>query len=58
MVNEEYLTRKEVADYLSVSLHTVDKLIKNKDFKGTIRIGRSVRIIKSKLISYLNQYSF
>lgn len=49
------MTRQEVADFLKVSLRTVDNLLKDKDFRGAVHIGRNVRIIKSKLHDYINK---
>lgn len=49
----EYMTRKEVAEYLKVSIVTVDRLINRKDFHGKLNIGSSVRVIKSVLDNYL-----
>lgn len=51
----ELMTRQEVADYLKVSLRTVDNIIKDRDFKAAIHIGRNVRIIKSRLNDYINR---
>ena len=50
---DELLTRQEVADYLKVSQNTADKFIHNKNFNGLVYIGRNVRILKSKLIEYI-----
>jgi excisionase family DNA binding protein len=50
---DELMTRQEVADYLKVSLRTVDTLIHKKDFDAMVHIGKNVRIFKSKLIKYL-----
>ena len=53
MVEDELLTRQDVADFLKVSLRTADTFIHNQDFDGLVRVGRSVRVLKSKLIKYL-----
>ena len=50
---QEWLTRQDVADYLQLSLPTVDKLIHNKDFVGLRYFGRHVRINKTMLEQYL-----
>lgn len=55
MRDDELMTRQEVADYLKVSLRTVDNLIHSKDFNGITRIGRNVRVFKSRLIQYLDR---
>lgn len=47
------MTRQDVADFLKVSLRTADTFIHNKDFDGLVRVGRNVRVLKSKLIKYL-----
>ncbi|MDO5398421.1 MAG: helix-turn-helix domain-containing protein [bacterium] len=49
----EYMTRKEAAEYLKVSIVTVDRLINRKDFHGKVNIGSRVLIIKSVLDNYL-----
>lgn len=51
--SEEYMTRKEVSEYLKVSLVTVDRLINRKDFHGKVKIGSSVRVVRSSLDKYL-----
>ena len=56
-IEDELMTRQDVADFLKVSLRTADTFIHNKDFDGLVRIGRSVRVLKSKLIKYLNKKS-
>lgn len=53
---DKLLTRQDVADLLQVSLRTVDTLIHNKEFDGLFYIGRSVRISRSKLLSYINDH--
>lgn len=53
MIYIELLTRKEVADYLKVSLTTADKLINDRHFYGKIMIGRRVLVAKDKLEEYL-----
>ena len=57
-IEDELMTRQDVADFLKVSLRTADTFIHNKDFDGLVRIGRSVRVLKSKLIKYLNKKSY
>ncbi|MDO5398934.1 MAG: helix-turn-helix domain-containing protein [bacterium] len=49
----EYMTRKEAAEYLRVSVVTVDRLVNRKDFHGKVNIGSRVLIIKSVLDNYL-----
>lgn len=52
-MNEEYLTRKEVAEYLKISLNSADKIIRNRRFTGKIKIGRRVLVIKSELDKFM-----
>lgn len=54
---EEYLTRKEVAAYLKIGLNSADKIIRNRNFNGRIKIGRRVLIIKSELDTFLKSQS-
>lgn len=51
----EYMTRKEAADYLRVSVITVDRLINRKGFHGKVNIGSRVLIIKRELDKYLKE---
>ena len=55
-MEDELLTRQDVADFLKVSLRTADTFIHQKDFEGLLYIGRSVRISKKYLINYVNQH--
>lgn len=61
-MDEEYLTRKETANYLKIGLSSVDKIIKNRRFTGKIKIGRRVLIIKRELDKFIKeqqqQYNF
>ena len=52
-MNEEYLTRKEVAEYLKIGLNSADKIIRNRRFTGKIKIGRRVLVIKSELDKFM-----
>ena len=56
MVEDELLTRQDVADFLKVSLRTADTFIHQKDFEGLLYIGRSVRISKKYLENYVNSH--
>ena len=47
------MTRKEVADFLKVSLRTADSFIHDKNFDGLLYIGKSVRISRKKLLKYV-----
>lgn len=51
--DSDYLTRYDVADYLKISLSSVDKLINSRHFHGKIRIGRRVIISKKKLNEFI-----
>ncbi|MGN0108242.1 MAG: helix-turn-helix domain-containing protein [Hominilimicola sp.] len=51
--NSDYLTRHDVAEYLKISLSSVDKLINSHRFHGKIRIGRRVIISKKKLNEFI-----
>ena len=57
-IEDELMTRQDVADFLKVSLRTADTFIHSKDFNGVVRIGRSVRVLKSKLVKYLDKKSY
>ena len=48
-MNNEYLTRKEVAEYLKIGLNSADKIIRDRHFNGRIKIGRRILVIKSEL---------
>ena len=52
-MGEEYLTRKEVAEYLKIGLNSADRIIRNRSFKGKIKIGRRILIIKSELDNFI-----
>ena len=52
-MEDELLTRQDVADFLKVSLRTADTFIHKKDFTGLIYIGRSVRVSKNALLKYI-----
>ena len=54
-MGEEYLTRKEVAEYLKIGLNSADRIIRNRSFKGKIKIGRRILIIKSNLDNFIKQ---
>ena len=56
-MNEEYLTRKEVANYLKIGLNSADKIIRNRNFNGKVKIGRRVLVIKSELDAFLKTQS-
>jgi len=53
--NNQYLTKNEVAKMLRCSTMTVSRLVK----KGlpVLKIGRLVRISKSDLLSFLNDFN-
>lgn len=53
----EYLTRKEVAEYLKIGLSSADKIIKSRRFKGKIKVGRRVLVIKDELDNFLKDQS-
>lgn len=52
-MNEEYLTRKEVASYLKIGLNSADKIIRNKRFTGKVKVGRRILVIKSELNKFM-----
>lgn len=52
----EYLTRKEVAEYLKIGLSSADKLINNRHFKGKVKFGRRIVVIKSELDKFLKEH--
>ncbi len=54
-MNEEYMTRQEVADYLKIGLNSADKIIKNRHFNGRVKVGRRVLVIKSELDNYIKK---
>ena len=56
-MNEEYLTRKEVAAYLKIGLNSADRIIKNRNFNGKVKIGRRILVIKSKLDDFIKNQS-
>ena len=49
---EIYLTRKELAEYLKISLPTLHKLVNNGTIKA-YKIGGSVRFKKTEIETYL-----
>lgn len=51
---EKLFTRKEVAEYMSVSLDAVNKWIWSKKLKS-LKIGRLVRIRESDLLDFVNK---
>ena len=55
-MEDELMTRQEVADYLKVSLKTADAYLHSKNFHGLVHIGRSVRISKRYLPSYIEEH--
>ena len=56
-MESEYLTRKEVASYLKIGLSSADKIIHKRNFKGKVKIGRRILIIKSELDKYIKEKS-
>ena len=50
----DVLTAKQVAAYLQVSEDTVYRLVSRGELPGK-KIGGSVRVMKSKLLEYLNR---
>lgn len=49
------MSRKEVAEYLGVSIRTVDNIINKKDFFGKVYIGRRVMVDKAILNEYIDK---
>ena len=49
------MSRKEVAEYLGVSLRTVDNIINERGFCGKVYIGRRVMVDKKILNEYINK---
>lgn len=56
-MDNEYLTRTEVAEYLKIGLSSADKLIHNRKFTGKIKIGRRILVIKQELDKFLKENS-
>ena len=56
-MESEYLTRKEVASYLKIGLSSADKIIRERNFKGKVKIGRRILIIKNELDKYIKEKS-
>lgn len=54
MLEEKYLTAKQVAEAMKVCPLTIYRLIQKGDL-STIKIGRQVRILQSSLDQYLLQ---
>ena len=54
MKKRKVLTRKEVAAYLKIGLNSADRIIKNRNFNGKVKIGRRILVIKSKLDDFVN----
>ena len=52
---DKYMTRQETAEYLKISIRSVDRLIHDKHFDGIQYIGRNVRVHKPTLDRYLEQ---
>ena len=46
---DKYMTRQETAEYLKISIRSVDRLIHDKHFDGIQYIGRNVRVHKPTL---------
>lgn len=51
------MTVKEAAQYLGVSKELIYKLIKAGDFAPVLRVGRSIRIQKPKLMEWIEEQS-
>lgn len=51
------MTVKETAQYLGVSKELIYKLIKAGDFAPVLRVGRSIRIQKPKLMEWIDEQS-
>lgn len=52
---ERLLTLKEVAEILRLSVRTVWRLIDKKDLPQPVRVGRSVRLFLSDVLTYLER---
>lgn len=52
-VREHIWTPEELAEYMSVSITTVYRLLHNDDFPGAFRIGQLWRIPESALAAFL-----
>lgn len=50
-MSEKPLTKKELAEYLSVSRSTIERLINSKKFKY-FRVGKQIRIPRSEVRRY------
>lgn len=48
----EFITRQQVADWLTVSIQTVDKLLRNKVLNA-YRVGRCVRLRREEVLAYV-----
>jgi len=52
--SEEFLTAKDVAEILKISVKTARKMMQNGDIKG-FKVGREWRVSTEKFNEYLKQ---
>ena len=48
----EFITRQQVADWLSISTQTVDKLVR-ENVLSAYRVGRCVRLRRDEVLAYV-----
>lgn len=55
---EKLYTKNEIAQYLRVSVRTVDRILKSSDADYEIyRVGRQIRVPESTVIKILSRYA-
>lgn len=50
---DNYITRQQAAEYMKISIRSVDKIISSDKFDGKIKIGNRTLIKKSTLDKYI-----
>ena len=55
ITEEELLTTQEIADILKIAKTTVVKKLSSGEIPGAIKIGRKLRLPRSKLEKYLKE---
>lgn len=55
MVNKELYTKKEAANYLAISVRTLERIMAKNEI-AFIRDGRTVRFLKSDLDDWIQRH--
>lgn len=52
---DKYITRQQAADYMKISIRSVDKIINSNIFDGKLKVGNRTLINKKELDRYIEK---